>query len=219
MAVVGQADRSKRIEQLILAIGASPILRQSCRVRVIGHATAEECERLNTYAKAVAVEPPEFTGWISDEDLRWRIRDVDVICCLRYPALAEASVSVILALASGRPVLVSNHDCYAEMPEGTVLHCSPGAEALDVMRHLEDLMADCAAGRAVDERAQALVVQRHSPSAYADALLPLLQQVIRERPLMAARQRLCETLSELGLSRHDPVMCRIDAVLSKLRSV
>jgi glycosyltransferase involved in cell wall biosynthesis len=217
VAVIGHANSNKRIDQVILAVAASPMLRRCCRIRVIGGTTEEARERLSNYACTLEIQPPEFTGWISDEDLRWQLRDVDVICCLRYPVLEGASASLILALAAGRPTLVSNHGCYAEVPDNAVLACRPGAEALDVMRHLERLMADPAAGIAMGLRAQAVATRRHSPAAYAASLLPMLREVINGRPLRAARQRLGDTLGEFGLPRHDPAMLRIDAVLADMQ--
>jgi glycosyltransferase involved in cell wall biosynthesis len=231
VAVIGHTNSNKRIDQVILAVAASPMLRRCCRIRVIGGTTEEARERLSNYACTLEIQPPEFTGWISDEDLRWQLRDVDVICCLRYPVLEGASASLILALAAGRPTLVSNHGCYAEVPDNAVLVCTPGAEALDVMRHLERLIADPDAGIAMGLRAQAVATRRHSPAAYAASLLPMLREVIngrplraaRERevidgrPLRAARQRLGDTLGEFGLPRHDPAMLRIDAVLADMQ--
>ena len=217
VAVIGHANPNKRIDQVILAVASSPVLRRCCRIRVIGSASEEAREWLSAYARNLEIHQPEFTGWVSDEELRWQLRDVDVICCLRYPVLEGASASLILALASGRPTLVSNHGCYAEVPDNAVLTCTPGAEALDVMRHLERLMADPAAGIAMGLRAQAVATRRHSPAAYAASLLPMLHEVIDGRPLRTARHWLGDMLGEFGLPRDDPAMLRIDTVLADMQ--
>ena len=217
VAVIGHANPNKRIDQLILAISASPLLRRRCRVRVIGEAAPDERERLDTFARIAGIAPPEFTGWVSDEDLRWRLRDVDAICCLRHPVLEGASASLVLAMASGRPTLVSGQGCYAEVPDDAVMVCSPGGEALDVMRHLERLVTTPALGIAMGVRAQAIAARRHSPTAYVAALLPLLEQAIAARPLVTAGQRLAETLGEFGLAPGDPAMLRITDVLAGMR--
>ena len=112
---------------------------------------------------------------------------------------------------------MSNYGCYAEVPDYAVLTCTPGAEALDVMRHLERLMADPAAGIAMGLRAQAVATSRHSPAAYAASLLPMLREVIDGRPRSAARQRLGDMLGEFGLARHDPAMLRIDTILADMQ--
>ena len=90
VAVIGDTNPNKRIDQVILAVAASPVLRRCCRIRVIGGTTEEVRERLSAYARTLEIQPPEFTGWVSDEELRWQLRDVDVICCLRYPVLEGA---------------------------------------------------------------------------------------------------------------------------------
>ncbi len=85
------------------------------------------------------------------------------------------------------------------------------------MRHLERLVADPAQGIAMGARAQAVAARRHAPAAYAAALLPLLEQAIAARPLVAAGQRLAETLGEFGLATSDPAMLRITGVLAGMR--
>jgi glycosyltransferase involved in cell wall biosynthesis len=216
IAAIGHVNPNKRIDQLIMAISASPILRRRCRVRLIGQAAEAERERLCALAEAVEISPPEFLGWVSDEDLRLRLRDVDAISCLRNPVLEGASASLILALSSGRPTLVSGHGCYAEVPEDAVMVCAPDNEARDAMRHLERLVADPELGKAMGERARAVVKQRHTASVYADALLPFLEQIIREKPIIEARRQLRATLSEFGLAANDAARIRIEAVPSRM---
>ena len=214
LATIGYANANRRIDQLVMAIGASAILRGRCRLRVIGEAAPEERARLGQIASAMGVEPPEFTGWVTDDDLRWRLRDVDAIACLRNPVLEGASASVILALASGRPTLVTNHGSYAEIPADAVLACRPEEEALDAMRHLEWLVAHPAEGAAIGARGRAVALTRHAPAAYADALLPLLEQVVEAKPRREARRHLFSTLGSLGLGPDDPAARRAEEVLA-----
>ena len=96
---------------------------------------------------------------------------VDAICCLRNPVLEGASASLILAMRTGRPVLVSDHGPYAEIPDGLVLKCRPGHEATDVRLHLEALLADPAPARAMAQRARAYAKATFTASGYADRLL------------------------------------------------
>ena len=216
VAAIGHANPNKRIEQLILAIGASAVLRGRCRVRVIGEASPTDRERLAAVAAAAGAMPPEFTGWVDDEDLRWRLRDVDAISCLRNPVLEGASASLVVALASGRPTLVTAHGCYAEVPADTVMACRPEHEALDAMRHLERLAAEPGWGAAMGGRGRVLAAERHSPAAYADALVPLLETVVAARPLRDARRAMFGTLFELGIERGDPSLWRAGAALDEM---
>jgi glycosyltransferase involved in cell wall biosynthesis len=233
IAAIGHANPNKRIDQILMAIGASPILRGRCRLRVIGEATPAERERLTAVAVAARAAAPEFTGWVTDDALRGQLRDVDVISCLRNPVLEGASASLVVALASGRPTLVTDHGCYAEVPPDTVMACRPTDEALDAMRHLEHLLADPAWGAAMGTRGRALAAERHAPSAYAKALLPLLEEVVADRPLHDtqrqllasgsdplhdARKQLFGTLAELGLDPGDPAFRRVNVTLDGMRA-
>ena len=143
------------------------------------------------------------------------MRDVDAICCLRNPVLEGASASLLLAMSSGRPTLVTNHGSYAEAPEHAVLRCSPDHEARDVSRHLERLLDDPTRFAAMGRRARAHLRQRHTPSAYVDALLPLLEEAIARRPHFAARRNLADTLTSFGLGRNDPAVARAAGVLGE----
>ena len=217
IAAIGHANANKRIDQILLAIGSSPFLRGRCRLRVIGEATAAERERLTAIAAAAGAAPPEFTGWVSDADLRWQLRDVDVISCLRNPVLEGASASLVVALASGRPTLVTDHGCYADVPPDTVMACRPEHEALDAMRHLEHLVVDPAWGASMGARGRALAARRHSPDAYAAALLPLLEEVAPPRLQRETRRQLMETLFKFDLGPDDPALGRIDTALDEMR--
>jgi glycosyltransferase involved in cell wall biosynthesis len=220
---IGHANYNKRIDQVIMAVGSSPFLRQRCRFRVIGEATEDTRRRLAVLARSAKVMPPEFVGWVSDEEMRWQLRDVNIISCLRSPVLEGGSASLILAMTSGRPTLVSNHGCYADVPEDLVLRCTPGAEALDVMRHLERLVADSDSALAMGRRAQAFALERYSPACYARALEPILEQAamleqaMPDRWFEKARHVLHDTLRELGLGRDDRACVRADETISSLR--
>jgi glycosyltransferase involved in cell wall biosynthesis len=216
IGVVGPPNVNKRIDQLILAVAASPIMRPCCRIRIIGEATEEARERLSRIARTARVADPEFTGWVTEEELRWRLRDVDVISCLRNPVLEGASASLVLALSSGRPTLVTDHGSYAEVPADAVLRCSPQHEARDVMRHLEQLMRDPTRGAGMGQRARALAVTRHAATPYVDALLPLLEEVVARRPEREARRHLASTLAGFGLPPDDPAVARAAAALAGL---
>jgi len=216
IGVIGVGNPNKRVDQLILALGASPILRSRCRIRVIGDVSSQMREPLTWLAHTARISAPEFTGWVSDEELLWQLRDVDIMSCLRNPVLEGASASLILAQLSGRPTLVTGHGSYAEVPADTVLRCAPGHEARDVMRHLERVIDDPAARLAIGRRAQAFATARHAPAAYVDKLLPLLWDVVERRPFFLAERELARTLVDFGLPSGDPSVRRAAATLADL---
>jgi glycosyltransferase involved in cell wall biosynthesis len=216
VAVVGHVNANKRIDQLVLAISSSHLLRRRCKIKLIGETTATERDRIERLARTVGILPPQFTGWVSDEELRWHLRDVDVISCLRNPVLEGASASLILGMCSRRPTLVTNHGCYAELPDDTLLKCSPEHEAVDVMRHLERVLREPAKFTEMGERAHHLAVQRHAPSAYIDRLVPLLKEAVENGPAVNAARDLVRTLSGFGLAGGDPAEMRVRDLLNGL---
>lgn len=216
IAIVGHANPNKRIDQIILAVSSSYLLRERCRIRVIGEAIATERERLTALSLRLGVVPPEFTGWVSDEDLMSKLRDVDVMACLRKPVIEGASASVILALTSKRPTLVNHHGCYAEIPPDAALHCSPDQEALDIMLHLEHLVREPGFGTATGAKGQEFAAIRHSSKAYVDALEPFLESVVARRPGAQARREIARTFAEFALRSDDPAVGRLTAVLNTM---
>lgn len=216
IAIVGHANPNKRIDQVILAVSSSYILRERCRIRVIGEAVISEREKLTALALRLGVVPPEFTGWVSDEELLSKLRDVDVIACLRKPVIEGASASVVLALMSKRPTLVNHHGCYAEIPSDAALHCSPDQEALDIMLHLEHVVREPAFGMSTGLKGQEFAAVRHSAKAYVDALEPFLEKVVVLRPVAQARREIARTCAEFGLSSDDPAVDRIKTILDSM---
>ncbi|WP_157033855.1 glycosyltransferase family protein [Belnapia moabensis] len=218
IGVVGHANPNKRIDQLILAIGASPYLRSCCRIRVIGEASDDMRARLNQLAQTARILPLEITGWVTDDELRWQLRDVDIMSCLRNPVLEGASASLILALRSGRPTLVTWHGSYAEVPPHLVLGCSPEREAYDVMRHLENFHRAPALLLAMGRQAQDFAESHYSPATYSQALVSLLHKALSNRPRSAAKRRLTTTLTGFGLALEDAAVTRAHTALDELLS-
>lgn len=203
VATIGNVNANKRIDQVIRAIGASPRLRHKVHYLVIGGVAGDISEaeraRLSQLAGRVGAPQPDFVGWVSDTTLHILLAGVDAVCCLRHPVLEGGSASLILALRSGRPTLVSDQGSYAEVPDGLVLKCPPGREAAHVLHHLETILDDPGAAQAMGQRARAYAEAVHSPKSYAASLLPFLEQAARAAPPIMARRRIRQTMAELGL--------------------
>ena len=199
VATIGHLNPNKRVDQVIRAIGASPILRERVRYLLVGPVEEHYQQRLIAVARHVGAPVPEFTGWISDEALRTLLAGVDVVCCLRNPITEGGSGSLILALRSGRPTLVCDHGSYRDLPDDVVLKCPPGQEAAHVLYHLETLIEQPALGRAMGVRALAYAERTFAPESYAAGIVRLAEQVAQASPLSLARYRITETLRSLNL--------------------
>ncbi len=214
VATIGLGNPNKRVEQVIAAIASSPRLRERVRYHFIGETDPEEERKLRSLCAANRLQPPSFSGWVSDEQLHESLSNVDVIACLRYPAFEGASASLLLAMQSARPTLVSNHAAYAEVPAGLLLPCAPGNESADVTAHLEWVLDNPKAAAEMGRRAREYCVQVHTAKRYVDELLPLIDETLAARPTVLAGQALGRTLGTFGVTALDPAVARVASSLS-----
>jgi glycosyltransferase involved in cell wall biosynthesis len=216
VATIGHVNTNKRAADVLRAMAASEPMRERVRYRLIGPVEPEERAALLGLARSLGVPEPEFTGWVEDADMPRRLADVDAISCLRNPVLEGASASLILAMRSGRPVLVSDHGPYADVPDGLVLKCRPGFEATDMRLHLESLLADPAPARAMAGRARAYAEETFTAKGYTDRLLPHLDRVAESLPAVRTAMGLGRTLAGFGMAPYDPAGERVAAALDDL---
>jgi glycosyltransferase involved in cell wall biosynthesis len=216
VATIGHVNRNKRVADMLRAMADSAPLRERVRYRLIGPVEPAERMALLDLASSLDVPAPAFTGWVEEADMPRHLAAVDAICCLRNPVLEGASASLILALRTGRPVLVSDHGPYAEVPDGLVMKCRPGHEATDARLHLEALLADPAPARAMAQHARAYAEATFTASGYADRLLAHVDRVTEGLPAVQAAMGLGRTLAGFGMAPDDPAGERIAAVLDGL---
>ena len=219
VATLGHVNSNKRSDEVIRALGASERLKRSVLYMLIGPVEPAERARLLDLAhRTGGTGIPHFTGWVFDEVLRILLAGIDALCCLRYPALEGGSASLIVAMLSGRPTLVSNHASYAEVPDSCVMKCAPGDEAGDVKRHLETILNDPAAARAMGERARQYASYAYAPGAYATQLLQALDQATRAAPAIRTARAVGRRLAEIGIMPGDPSIARTSVALAELLS-
>ncbi|MFO1060061.1 MAG: glycosyltransferase [Dongiaceae bacterium] len=215
LVTIGHLNPNRQVDQILRALAQSSRLRD-CRLRVVGPCRPEDRGDLLALAKTLGVVPPRFTGWIAESELLRHRNEADILFCLRSPVLEGASGSVIMAMLSARPTLVSDHGCYAEIPDDCVYKCRPGAEAADIARHLEGILAAPAAARPAGLRAAAHARRRHAVGGYVDGLLPLIEAAVAGGPILRAGLGLGGILAALGAGPDDPAAERIGGALTEL---
>ncbi len=213
VATIGHVNPNKRAEAVIRAMGASPRLRALGRYVLLGPCDPGERERLLRLAAAAGAPPPEFAGWVPDEVLVAQLATVDAIACLRHPVLEGGSASLVLALRSARPVLVSDAGVYAALPGNVALRCTPGEEAPDVLRHLEWILDNPVDARHMGGRAAAWALETHAPERYAARLIPFLAEVAEAAPAILAARSLGLAAARLGFPADEPALARAVAAL------
>ena len=112
-------------------------------------------------------DPREFVSWIAA---------ADVLINLRYPTVGETSATALRGLAAGRPVIVTDHGWYAELPDDVCVKITPDdAEALyQAMRRLAGDPAMC---RAIGQRAVAYVHREHDLAVTAQKYLRFIEEL------------------------------------------
>lgn len=215
VATIGRLGPNKRADEVIRGIAAVRGGAGRIRYRLIGAAEPAEHARLEALAGELGVEV-SFAGEISDAALAEEFAAIDVVACLRHPALEGASASLVVGMLSGRPVLVSRQGVYAEVPGDLVLSCAPGKEAPDVTRHLAAILGDRRAALRMAARARAHASVVHDPARYAEALLDFIPEAMLGAAAIGAARSLGAQLAAFGAGRDDPAVGRLGAALTDL---
>ena len=213
---VGLVNPNKCADRVIEALAASPSLRTRASYRLVGPVTAEERARLEALAARVGFPDLRIEGPASDLEVDRALADADVIACLRSPVLEGASGSVVEALLAGRPTLVADAGCYADLPDDVVVKLPADVPAFPLTAALERLAADEPGRRALGARGRAYAEARFTLDAYLAVLAPLMEATAAAAPLLGTGRVLGAQLAELGVARDDPAVARVAESLQQL---
>ena len=218
LLTLGVVNPNKCADRVIAAIAASPALRERVRYRLVGPVAAEERARLEAMAARAGYRGLSVEGAATDAELDAALADCDAIACLRNPVLEGASASVIDALLAGRPTLVADAGCYADLPDDAVVKVPADTPVGAITAALERLLADEPGRRALGDRARAHAEARFTLDAYLAVLEPLMAATAGAAPLLGAARAMGARLAALGLPRTDPAVARVGDALQGLLS-
>ncbi len=155
----------KRTEMAVRAL-AQPGL-EAVHLVVAGE-LSPHVEIVETALELGVAERVHVLGFLGYDEFEAGIAACDLCLNLRYPSAGETSASLLRVLAMGRPVIVSAHGQFAEMPETIAVRIPLGdGEVETLARELRSLMAGPDRLRAMGERARAYVAAEHDPGASA----------------------------------------------------
>lgn len=194
---VGHVNRNKRAESVIRAIGGSSRLKDRATYMLIGRITIDETARLQDVASELGVDLL-IRGEVDDGELEHAMASVDVVCCLRYPALESASASAIEAMLAGKAILVMDTGFYRDLPDDVAGKVSPERELADITRILEDLESDEGKRQALARRAADWARSTFRADNYATSLVQLARAVAAATPPIDAARYFAETLARWG---------------------
>lgn len=207
----GHINANKQPERVLRAIAATGERGRRTRFALVGTIDDAMRERLTARASQLRLPAPIFTGWISDEELSLWLASSDLICCLRHPVLEGGSGSLITALYSGRPVIVSDVASYAMVPDDFVWKVSYGTDSADVAAAIRSILSDLPAASRRSQRAAEWAMRTYSASSYVDALVPLLDAAIRAQPGLRAARQIGGTLEPVDAICRDRALQRYAA--------
>jgi glycosyltransferase involved in cell wall biosynthesis len=171
----GHISRAKLLDKVLLGFAASPYLRDHARLLIAGHPGDHGyLEDLRSMVKSLQIQE-QVTIELSVTDTRLlQIKaETDVFVNLRYPNTEAGSGSLVEQLNTGRPVVVHDSGCYADIPDGAAVkwRLDSGLESLTAA--FEGLARD-ARLRAVVGQAGRSYVQRIGGEEYARQLKSFL---------------------------------------------
>jgi phosphatidyl-myo-inositol alpha-mannosyltransferase len=139
---VGRLEPRKGVEFLVRAM--ADVQRRVPAVRLIVGGTGPDRDPLARLAAALGVDV-RFAGAIPESELPAYFQASDVVCS---PAIGDESFGIVLleAMASGRPVVASRIDGYAELVNGR--ECArlvPPSDAAALAGEISDLLGNAAA--------------------------------------------------------------------------
>lgn len=175
LAATGHIGPTKGLDLLIDALAAAPDLAARYHVALAGHAgDATYIQTLDTRIRAAQLtDTVRLVPDPDDAGFKAVMQEADLFLNLRRPNTEGASLSLAEQMASGRPVIVQNAGCFAEMPARCGWHLPAQAEASDLADTLRAIAQD---PHVITKRGRAAA--RHmtgrSAAAYADRLATFL---------------------------------------------
>jgi glycosyltransferase involved in cell wall biosynthesis len=209
---VGFLNANKRIPQLLEAFGVLRKRHPRARLVLAGpEAPGLELER--RIAVLGLEDAVERHGYV-DEDRLWSIiAACDACVSLRWPTMGETSAGVIRVLSLGKPLVVSDVDAFAELPDEAVLKVKPDEREVESLAAVLLLLADpdrraALSGYTMDEHELGRVADLYAAALeeaaggarVRDALLEGVAQAAVEVGLDDSG-RLAATAREVGLGR------------------
>lgn len=214
LVTFGNLNANKRAASVIRAVSSSDLLREAVEYDLIGQISEQENDSLTSLVRELGFCGMRIHGYLPEEELCKWLGMADAICCLRWPALEGASSSVVHAMMTGRPVIVTRTGCYDEIPDELALKIDPEKEIEELADVLTALVRNEEAGRLMGGAARAWAEQRFSPRRYAENISGFLQDFLVDAPLVEVARTLASQLGALGIREDDPGTQQIAAVVN-----
>lgn len=130
-----------------------------------------------------------LTGYTVERDFFRYLKAVDVVVNLRYPTAGETSGTLIRALGTGKPVIVSDFGQFGDLPDDVCLKVTAGPEEeRELAARLRALACRPNLREGVGERARSWIRENNNVQRCAARYLQFAEQLIEKRRRGKTRQ-------------------------------
>lgn len=194
VVIFGVISEHKQPQRVIHALAAALGRTGEIELHLAGAIEDGYRDKLISEAATLGLKPPVFHGYLPDEALQNLLDDAHAICCLRYPVTEGGSASLITAMYSGRPLILSDVASYSLVPDELAYKVPYGNEIEDLSSALVEIFKNPRDAEARASRAKLWATDRYSAQFYCDALEPFLLSIGPHATLARLASRFVEAL-------------------------
>jgi glycosyltransferase involved in cell wall biosynthesis len=217
VVVFGMINPNKQVVRIIRALALIKD-RFACELKLVGPYEDRTRAEYENLSRELGVPSPEFTGFVSDEDLFGHLAAADVICCLRYPISEGGSASLATALYAAKPVIVCDAASYAMVPDHHVTKVSYGEDPSDLAEALGAHMEDPHAAHERGLKTRKWAKTAFSARSYVAKLEPLLHEALKGSPWLRTMHRM-QQFAPIGQTEGNASISRVFSELTARRVV
>jgi glycosyltransferase involved in cell wall biosynthesis len=155
-------------------------------------------------------------GSVSDTQVNRLIAASTICLNLRSVALEGASASLIEQMLASKPVIIFDHGCYAETPEGCAVKLSVACSPVELAEVVRGLLNDSGRRNAIGAAAHEHASRVHRVEPYAEGLLAFIEQVKYARPYLDLAHATASVTRRWNNPAGSPVAARIATAISSM---
>jgi glycosyltransferase involved in cell wall biosynthesis len=184
----GLLTPEKRIDTVARAVARASAALPRLKLLLVGPlpAAAQGCDARDAFVARLSElgvgERAIVTGRVALAELPAYMAEADVAVHLRYPTGRETSAALLRLLAQGRPVVMSDLEHQADVPEGAVVRVDPSDEEGDVLRAILRLAERPELRASLGRNAAAFAAREHAPQRAREGYVAAIEAALRRPP-------------------------------------
>jgi len=178
---LGYITASKRIDVVLNVIAALKKAGYPVKLLLVGK-LLPGCEALRSIEDLGLQNDVIVTGFVDTRTFREYLTVPDAFIALRHPSAGETSGSVIKMMGAGKPIILSDHHAFSEVPDDCCLKVSTGVnEEVELREKLLTLVEDPELSREIGENARRNVLVNNDIQNSARQYIEFASEVLTGR--------------------------------------